>query len=405
MKVLQLTKKFPFPIADGETVAIHALSKPLTGLGVEICLLAMNTSKHPYRPEKEGEYPEGLSHYREIRKVDVDNGIRLVDAIGNLFSRQSYHIARFSSRRYAEALANWLREEAFDIVHLETLYLATYIPVIRAHSKARIVMRAHNVETEIWERIAVRLPVGPRRWYLRYLTSKLDTFERAMLDHYDLLVAITGRDLDAFQRMGFKGKGLAVPVGFEWAPPCPEPGMADNHAFTIGFIGSLDWAPNLEGLQWFLKEVWPHARLAMPELSLEVAGRNTPEWLMQAGIPGVRVLGEVPDAKAFICRQRLLIAPLLSGGGIRVKILEGMAQGKAVLTTSMGLEGILARNREHVLVADTPERFVDQLRFAFHNQKELSEIGSHARALVAADFGLHSLAERLMNAYKQILLP
>ncbi|MBK6948731.1 MAG: glycosyltransferase [Haliscomenobacter sp.] len=403
MKVLQLTKKFPFPVKDGETVAIHAISKPLTGLGAQVCLLAMNTSKHPFRPEREGEWPAGLSHYREIRKVAVDNEIRLVDAFCNLFSTTSYHISRFYSRDYAEALAGWLREETFDIVHLETLYLASYIPVVRANSKARIVMRAHNVESEIWERIAAHLPFGPKRGYLRYLTAKLDTFERAMLGQYDLLVAITERDLDTFHCMGFNGRGLALPVGFEWKP-CPPPAESDRSAFSIGFIGSLDWAPNLEGLQWFLKEVWPKVRFALPELTLEVAGRNMPEWLLAARIPGVCAIGEAPDAQAFMCGHQVMLAPLLSGGGIRVKILEGMALGKVVLSTSMGLEGIPARDREHVLVADDPDQFVEQLRFAFHNQKELSEIGVRAQALVAADFGMHTLANRLLEVYRDILL-
>lgn len=404
MKVLQLTKKFPFPVKDGETVAIHAVSKPLAGLGATVCLLAMNTSRHPYLQERAGEWPLALAHYREIRKVAVENEIRPWDAFFNLFSRESYHISRFYCREYAEALASWLREEPFDIVHLETLYLASYIPVIRANSKARIVMRAHNVESEIWKRIASHLPFGPKRWYLRYLTAKLETFERAMLGHYDLLAAITTRDLVTFQGMGFKGRGLALPVGFEWKP-CPPPVSAQGNAFSIGFIGSLDWAPNLEGLQWFLKEVWPKVHLALPELSLEVAGRNTPDWLLGLRIPGVNVIGEAPDAQAFMCRHRVILAPLLSGGGIRVKILEGMALGKVVLSTAMGLEGIPARDREHVLIADDPDGFVEQLRFVFYNQEELSEIGARAQALVAADFGMHTLANRLYEAYRNILLP
>ena len=404
MKVLQLTKKFPFPVKDGETVAIHAVSKPLAGLGVEVCLLTMNTSRHPFLQEREGEWPAGLSHYREIRKVAVDNEIRLLDAFCNLFSGKSYHVSRFYSREYANALANWLREETFDIVHLETLYLASYIPVVRANSNARIVMRAHNVESEIWDRIAAHLPYGPKRWYLSYLTSKLKTFEQDMLGHYDLLVAITDRDQDTFQRMGFHGIGLALPVGFEWKPCTPPSKDLNRTPFSIGFIGSLDWAPNLEGLQWFLKEVWPKVHLALPEIAFEVAGRNTPEWLLAARIPGVSVVGEVPDAQAFMCGHRVLLAPLLSGGGIRVKILEGMALGKVVLSTSMGLEGIPAKDKEHVLIADDPDRFVDQLRFAFHNQEEMSEIGARARALVATDFGMLSLAKRLVKAYRHILL-
>ena len=151
MKILQLCKKFPFPLKDGESIAVNSLSKALHDEGCELTLLAMNTAKHYFRGK---DMPEALSHYRGVFSVDVDNRIKLKDAFLNLFSRESYHISRFISREYGQKLGQLLRRQDFDIIQLETMYLAPYIPVIRRYTAAPIAMRAHNIEHEIWERIS-----------------------------------------------------------------------------------------------------------------------------------------------------------------------------------------------------------------------------------------------------------
>lgn len=396
MTILQLCKKFPFPVLDGETLAIQALSQSLARAGARISLMAMNTTRHPYRKEAGESWPDALCHYQEIRLADVDNRITPAGAFLNLFSKDSYHISRFRSEAYAQALATWLQEQAFDAVILETPYLAPYIPVLRRYSKARIVMRAHNVESEIWDRIALNLPPGPKRLYLRYLTRKLRRFEQRMLQHYDLLAAITERDLDQFRAMGFHGRGIVLPVGLD-LEQYPQDLRSFDRPLSLGFIGSLDWAPNIEGLQWFLKEIWPHLHREFPGLTLHIAGRSAPDWLLRLQAPNVTMHGEVPDARAFLLKHSILLAPLRSGGGIRVKILEGMALGRVVLSTAVGLEGIPAVDRRHALIADHPEAFVQQLRFAEQSQVELREIAVQARLLMATQFDQEELASRLLR--------
>src|SRR5690606_4982660 len=200
MKILQLCKKFPFPLRDGESIAVNNLSRALTKEGCEVTLLAMNTSKHYYNSSI---LPEALSHYHSVITVEVDNRIRVWDAFKNLFSEESYHISRFVSQAFSGKLRQLLSQEEFDLIQLETLYLAPYIPLIKQLTKAPIAMRAHNVEHEIWGRISENTRFWPKKWYLSYLTRKLQAYERAQLKKYDLLVAITERDLQKFQAMGF----------------------------------------------------------------------------------------------------------------------------------------------------------------------------------------------------------
>lgn len=400
MKILQLCKKFPYPLMDGESIAVHNLSKSLQQQGCEVTLLAMNTLRHYYEAEQ---IPDGLRHYKAVHRVDIDNRIKIHEAFFNLFSRDSYHITRFISSDFSAQLVKLLQQEEYDVVQLETLYLAPYIPLIRQHSQAIIAMRAHNVEHEIWQRITSNTGFAPKRYYLRHLTRKLRKFEIEALRQFDIMVAISERDLHKFRSMGYQGAAVVVPIGIEATTYQPDY-LAYKREPTMAFIGSLDWMPNVEGLNWFLESVWPVIRLKYPAMQLHIAGRNTPVWLQQLQLPGVTVHGEVPDASAFINQHSMLIVPLLSGSGMRAKILEGMALGKVVLTTSLGLEGIAARHEKEVLVADTPQDFLQTINWCFRQNGQLENLGRNARQFVAQHYNNQEIGRQLLQAYSSLIV-
>lgn len=399
MKILQLCKKFPYPLKDGESIAVTSLSRSLHRLGCTLSLLSMNTHKHYFPVEQ---LPEHYNHYHSIETVKVDNRVKPWAALKSLMSEgDSYHIARFLSRSYKHKLEAMLQAEEFDVVQLETPYLASYIPTIRQHSAAAIVMRAHNVEHEIWERIAANTRFGPKRWYLNKLTERLRQYESQQLRAYDLLAAITKRDLERFRKMGYTGLATVTPIGIESNRYTPDYKSYDQ-PLSLSFIGSLDWMPNQEGLRWFLEQVWQPLQQLHPQLKLHVAGRNTPAWLHRLKAPGVVVEGEVPSATEFINQHSLMIVPLLSGSGMRAKILEGMALGKTVLTTPIGLEGINAAHRREVLVAESPKDFVEQVSWAIGQGKTLRELGGSARQLVLERYDSLEVARQLMKAYSEL---
>jgi polysaccharide biosynthesis protein PslH len=400
MKILQLCKKFPYPVKDGESLAVMMLSKPLCQLGCEVSLLAMNTAKHRFGS---GEIPSALSHYAQVRTVEIDNRLKPLDAFLNLFSRQSYHISRFISPAFSQQLAALLSREQFDIVQLETPYLAPYIPVIRQYSQARIAMRAHNIEHEIWQRIAANTRLLPKKWYLQHLVHKLRRYELEQLEAYDILVPITERDLQSFRSFGFRQTAVVAPIGLDCQHYLPDYSSYGRPP-SLSFIGSLDWMPNQEGLQWFLDQVWPLLHRRFPSLELHVAGRNTPKKLLQQRWPQVFVHGEVPDAAAFINQHSMMVVPLHSGSGMRAKILEGMALGKTVLTTSMGLEGIAAQHGREVLIADNPGEFVEQIAHFCQQGREAEALGRAARAFVENGYDSHAIARRLLKAYEALIL-
>ena len=402
MKILQLCKKFPFPLKDGESIATTYLAKALHELGNEVTLLAMNTSKH--RTDL-ATLPETFNHYKQVVAIDVDNHMRPLEALQNLlFSNESYHVNRFINTRYAQALQQLLLDETFDIVHMETLFLSPYIPLIRQYSNAKIVMRSHNVEHRIWERVAVNSHFL-KRWYLNKITPRLKSFEIQHLNDYDLFSAITKGDLHDFKQLGLKIPATITPIGLDCSEYTPDY-SAFQQPLSLSFIGSLDWMPNVEGLMWFLEEIWQPLLLPeMPQLTFHIAGRNTPEKIRNLKIQGVTVHGEVPSARCFLNQYPVTIAPLLSGGGMRAKILEGMALGRVVVSTAVGMEGIDAEHQREALIANTPTEWLEAIRWCQQHQHQLQFMGEQAAVLCQETYDNLKAGRRLLKAYQMVLDP
>lgn len=401
MRILQLCKKFPYPLKDGEAIAVTYLSKALADLGCEITLLSMNTTKHFSDLSK---LPSEYNHYKEIHDIDLDNSIKVVDAFKNLFSKESYHVSRYVDERYKKKLIELLQEEHFDIIQLETLYLAPYVPIIKEHSKGIVTMRAHNVEFEIWERITRNTEFLPKKLYLNYLTGKLRNFEIEHLNSYDYLIPVTNRDLKTFKKLGYKNGALASPIGLETAHYIKQGvSVAKKDGLNICFIGALDWMPNFEGFEWFIKNVWRKLMEEHDEIYFSVAGRNTPASILSLKEKNVGIYGEVADSVSFISNSDIMVVPLFSGSGMRVKILEGMALGKTVITTSLGLEGISATHKKELLIADTPEEFVEMIDYCNNDKSVLETIGRNAREFVIQYYDNKKNAELLLDLYKKLI--
>jgi polysaccharide biosynthesis protein PslH len=399
MKILQICNKFPYPLKDGAAIAITYLAKAFNELGHEVTLLSMNTSKHWFDTNA---LPPEFDHYNLLHTVYVDNRIRMLPALRNLFSDKSYHIERFEDAAFGEKLADILQHTWFDIVQLESVYLASYIPVIRKYSSAIIALRAHNVEYEIWERVAANSnPL--KRWYLNQITPRLKAYEMRHLNQYDLVVGITERDVAHFKRLGLEKPSVVSPIGLD----CRDY-TADDSCYTrplsLSFIGSLDWMPNQDGLKWFLDEVWePLLAPRFPELTFHIAGRTAPAWLRNLNKERVFFHGEVPSAADFLNQHPIMLVPLLSGGGMRAKILEGMAVGKVVLSTRIGMEGIDAQNRQECLLADTPEEFVSALNWCQDRGSNLVQIGQRAQVFGVENFDNVQLAKKLLKTYRNMI--
>ena len=230
------------------------------------------------------------------------------------------------------------------------------------------------------------------------MTRKLKRFEIASLNECDILVPISQRDLSNFRSLGARIPSVVIPIGLS-----PEAYPPDYSSYqkepSISFIGSLDWLPNQQGLSWFLERVWLPFQESCPNVKLHIAGRNMPKWLFRSRIKNIVVHGEVPDAVRFINAHSIMVVPLLSGSGMRAKILEGMALGKVVVTTTLGLEGIAARDREEVLIADDPASFLQLLEQSCRDHRRMEFLGRQARDFVTGQYESKKMARRLLDIY------
>ncbi len=203
-----------------------------------------------------------------------------------------------------------------------------------------------------------------------------------MLDQYDLLVPISVIDARFYIREKEDINILSIPTGVDvnCYPNCIS---SINDPVRFFFLGSLDWAPNIEGLKWFIENVWEKdSNIGV----LYIAGRNCPDWLSNLNVNNIVVEGEVEDAHEFICKNDIMIVPLFSGSGIRIKILESMAIGKPVITTSIGREGIEAENRKDLLIANNEIEFLKQMKYVQNNKEETRIIAKSARKFVYDKF-------------------
>ena len=383
MRILQVCKKFPYPIRDGEGVAVRALALGLREAGCVVDLLSFNTSKHRIKDPARADLP----HYDSIASCELDNDVVWWRVAASVLQPGSYHVNRFDSLEFRAQLRTLLQLRDYDAVILETSILAIYIPTIRRYSRAVVALRAHNVEHEIWARLARRGSVWLRPAY-QLFARRLRRFERQWIGRADVLLPITARDGEQFVGdLGYEGPLHVVPVGYDaHAEQATEAAPLSKLPFAISFIGSLDWAPNLEGLEWFLGDVWPLLKAHFPTLEFHVAGRKTPTGITDLRLPGVIIHGEVEDSGEFLRRYPLTVAPILSGSGTRVKILDAMAAGRAVLATQMGLEGIEVADRREALVCRSPTAFVDQVRYVRDHPLALDAIGDAAAQHIRRSF-------------------
>ncbi len=395
MRILQLTNKPPWPAKDGGAIAILNLTRGLSRLGHEVTVLSMNTLKHHVNP---GDIPGPVRALADFRFAPVPAAISPFRALLNLlFSRKPYIAVRFISRRFNKRLALLLQEKEFDIVQLEGLYLCPCIPVIRKHSSAKIAYRAHNIESEIWQR-SVHLASGPKKWYLRNLAARLRKYENHWINRYDLLVPITGRDQQTLTAMGNRKPSLVIPGGID-TEVLPDTGATVEFP-SLFHLGSLEWSPNQEGLSWFLREVWNAISGKYPELRFHIAGRNAPSWLIHAcAKPGVLFLGEVEDAYRFMASRAIMVVPLFSGSGMRIKILEGMALGKAIVSTSLGAEGVPVTHGSDIMIADNAGEFIRCISLLVENQLLCQTLGTNAKKLIMNQFDNLALSRDLTGFY------
>jgi glycosyltransferase involved in cell wall biosynthesis len=193
--------------------------------------------------------------------------------------------------------------------------------------------------------------------------------------------------------------GSVVPITWNASKESYQKTLKSNtQNISLFFIGSLDWKPNQEGLLWFLHKVWPICHAKFPHISFYVAGRKMPEKIKQMTLDGVFMMGEVDDAVAFVNQHDIAIVPLLSGSGMRAKIIEAMALGKVVITTSIGLEGIEAQDTLDVCLANSPEEFINVIQHLLTHPAQMIQMGINASNNIRNNYESVTMGKKLLGS-------
>lgn len=398
MRILQICSKMPFPPKDGGSIAMNILTDGLIKCGHTVKVLAVNTPKHFI---KEDDIDIEYRKRTAFQSVYIDTDVKPMDALLNLFSNKSYNIIRFYSKEFENTLIDILSKQEFDIIHLETLWVAYYVDTIRKYSKAKIVLRSQNVEYVIWERLAEASTSFLKKRYLQLLAERLKKYELSMLNKYDGIATITDIDAKAHQKLGCSLPIITIPFGIDVSKYKEDKSATESP--SVFHIGAMDWMPNADGIKWLLESVWPKVVLKHPTVNLYLAGRNMPDWLKQLSIPNVVVLGEVEDSHLFINSKSIMVVPLTSGGGMRVKIIEGMALGKTIVSTSIGAEGIEYENLKDILIADTADEFVEAIHMCLSDKIYADTVARNARTLVEKKYDNIKICEQLTDFYKSLI--
>ena len=375
---------------------MNSITQGLLSAGQEVRVLSVCSDKHPVQ---QSHIDTGYMESTHFESVYIDLKPHVLEAATAMLCGESYHVKRYESKEFEKKLAAVLSEETFDIVQLEGVFLTPYVPTIRKHSNAKIVLRAHNVEHLIWKRMAKSCKNPIKRQYLKHLALALRAYEIDHINDYDSIVCITNDDARFFTAEGCRRKMTAIPFSIT-----PEPlGNVAVEENSLFHLGSMDWMPNIESIDWFLEKVWPAVHREVPQARFYIAGRKMPRRYIDNPIEGVSAVGEVPDAMYFIGSKQINVVPLLSGSGIRVKIIEAMSAGKTVITTTIGAQGINCENGKHLLIADTPDEFVRHIKHCIEDKEFCQTIGRNAYNLIVNEYTTEKLTQKLVDFYAETL--
>jgi glycosyltransferase involved in cell wall biosynthesis len=396
MKILLLTNKSPWPPKDGGAAATLAMIKGLTACGASVTVVALNTLKHFVSPEN---IPQDFRLKNDLKLVNSDTRIKPLRLLVNLLlSRHPYTLERFESEEFKKVVES-VNPGRFDIIQLEGLAMTNYISFLRQVTGTKIVYRPHNIENRIWYQLAGFEKNFLKKYYFRLLASRTANVEMTIMNKVDGIATITGKDLEWFENFGLRKPSVVCHSGF----PASKQEIDEKENYNIFFIGSLDWLPNIDGLNWFVKYVWPSVTKAFPGALFHVAGRN-PSAEISKICTGHNIFfhGEVESSSEFMAGKQIMVVPLFAGSGLRMKIVEGMSLGKTIVSTAVAADGVECCDGKDIFIRTGATEFAECLISLLRNGSLQKETSAHAMENVRKNYDIFASAEKLMTFYSEL---
>jgi polysaccharide biosynthesis protein PslH len=395
MRILLLCNKSPWPPKDGGAVATLNIIKGLTHFNMSVTVLAVNTSKHFVKAE---DIPDELRKLTDYQLIYINTSINpFLLFLNLLLSEKPYNLERYWSLKYCKEL-NRIIKNNFDIVQIEGLSMFHYLSVVRSLTSVPVVYRPHNIENIIWSGLRTEEKNILKRIYFNTLAIRIKKIEKNIINDFDAILPISTNDLNWFKKEGLMKPSMVLSPGF-------DPGCNFEHTPStskkVFFIGALDWRPNINGLVWFINNVWPIVIKEIPDAEFIIAGRNASvNTISHFRGTNISFTGEVESSYDFIKDKTVMVVPLFSGSGIRLKILECMSMGKCIVATPLAAEGLQYENGKNIFIASDARDFAEYIMKLILNEDLRRTFGENANKNVRENYNILASSKKLINFYK-----
>jgi len=384
------------PQNTGANISVFGITKYLSLLGHEIDFVSYRKNNDAEMAKRE------LSQYCNPIILDVQTENKIIPGLLNLFTSTPYNISKFISEELREFIEEYFVKNRPDIVHIDHLHMAWIIDLIREISDVPVVLREHNLEMNIMKRFAERERNILLKWYASYQAEKLQKYETKYCKKFDKCIMITSIDEKQLLQMNTHIETKTIEAGveehflnIERLEPIP---------YSLFHIGSLEWYPNLDGLEWFLSSVMIELIKINPSIKLYVYGSGMDKIKINEGLKrNVELVGFVENLTENIADKDLMVVPLRIGSGIRLKILEMLGMGCNIITTSIGKEGINAEDSKQIIVADSEKEITSKIVDYYDGKYNKKEMSINARNLIRENYTWPIIAKKFEQEYLTII--
>jgi len=398
LRILILTHRVPFPQNGGYPIVVCNTIRGLVNQGHDVSLVALNARKNHHENTEDDNYLLSKINYRAY---DIDINVSVFEVAVNLFSKTSFNIDKYYNADFEKLLVRELRNKDYDIIQFEGLLVSLYLGAVRKVSKAKLIYRSHNIENQVWERLAEQKTDPFKKSYLKMHAKRIKNYELQQLNSFNGIAVFTNQDKGTLLEYGVKIPIEVLPVSLNLEHYKPD--FSKTEFPSLFFLGSLDWLPNREGIEWFIENFNKDLTDGELRVKFYVAGNDIPERFDDYDVMGkIFIQGEVDDALEFLNSKSIMIVPLMSGGGMRVKIVEGMAMQKCIISTSLGAEGINYTDGENILIANDYDEFYEAIKLCIADEEYTKNVGRNARKLIEEQYNVDKITKMLLEFYNTI---
>jgi glycosyltransferase involved in cell wall biosynthesis len=346
----------------------------------------------------EGEIQRELPGAETIYTAALDGGAvtQSLDYVRRVFQAAPFAVRKFTHPDVKRAVATGLAENKFDVAVCDFLSASLNFPENLA---TPTVLFQHNVETALWQRMASTESNPAKRMAYKIEATKMARYERTALRKFHHVIAVSDHDREQMRTMNPSCPISVVPTGVDTQKYAVAP-PAQAEPPRIIFLGSMDWEPNIDAVIYFCQEIFPRVRAEFPSAVFQIVGRNPHSRVKQLASDSVQVTGTVPSVAEYLRDATLVVVPLRIGGGTRLKIFEAMAMGKAVISTSIGAEGLDVKNGHDLILADDAATF-SEATILLLKDAGLRRRYEQVAAQIAAQYDWSKIAQRFVEVLQE----